>query len=144
MYEFRPILPRIERLRVAVRDRLIVADAEKAALKLEAIKAYMAYPPMLKKPYMSLYVISRMPINIQDDDYFAGDMGNLGWGAADGSKWLMADIENTWPIEADGLHHAPDDDPFYSHQKMAISPEDIKELRAIAKERAEIEGKLLE
>ena len=103
MYEFRPILPRIERMRVRVRDRLIVADSEKAALKLEAIKAYMAYPPMLKKPYMSLYVISRMPLNIQDEDYFVGDMGNRGWGAADGSKWLMADIENTWPIEADGL-----------------------------------------
>ena len=129
MYEFRPILPRIERMRVAVRDRLIVADADKAALKLEAIKEYMAYPPMLKKPYMSLYVISRMPINLLDDDYFVGDMGNRGWGAADGSKWLMADIEHTWPIEADGLHHAPLDDPLYSKQLMAIAPEDLKRLR---------------
>ena len=38
MYEFRPVLPRIERMRVAVRDRVIVADAEKDALKLEALK----------------------------------------------------------------------------------------------------------
>ena len=54
MYEFRPILPRIERMRVAVRDRLIVADAEKDALKLEALKLYISFPPMLKKVYMSL------------------------------------------------------------------------------------------
>ncbi len=138
MYEFRPILPRIERMRVAVRDRLIVADADKAALKLEAIKEYMAYPPMLKKPYMSLYVISRMPINLLDDDYFVGDMGNRGWGAADGSKWLMADIEHTWPIEADGLHHAPLDDPLYSKQLMAIAPEDLKRLREINKQVMEL------
>ena len=138
MYEFRPILPRIERMRARVRDRLIVADSEKAALKLEAIKAYMAYPPMLKKPYMSLYVISRMPLNIQDEDYFVGDMGNRGWGAADGSKWLMADIENTWPIEADGLHHAPDADPLYSHQKLAVAPEDVKRLRDINRQVMEL------
>jgi formate C-acetyltransferase len=122
----------------------MVADAEKARLQLEAKKKYIKYPPMLQKPYISLYVLERMPLNIQEDEYFFGGMGNRGWGGANtggaGTMWLSVDIENTWPIMADGLHHAPDDDPFYSHQKMAISPEDIKELRAIAKERAEIEG----
>ena len=43
----------------------------------------------------------------------------------------MADIENTWPILEDGLHHAPDED-LYSHQLLAISPEDLKKLREIA------------
>ena len=114
MYEFRPVTPRIEKMRVMVRDRLIVAGSEKEILQLEAMKKYRSYPPMVQKPYISLYVISRMPINILDEDFFVGDMGNRGWGAADGTKWLMADIENTWPIEEDGLHHAPDDDPLYS------------------------------
>ena len=134
MYEFRAVTPRIERMRVKVRDRLIVADADKEAIQLEAMKIYRSYPPMVQKPYISLYVISHMPINVLDEDFFVGDMGHRGWGAADGMRWLMADIEHTWPIEADGLHHAPDDDPLYSHQKLAIAPEDIKRLREIFKE----------
>ena len=66
-------------MRVKVRDRLIVADAEKPALKLEASQKYYAYPPMVQKPYVSLYILSRMPIDIQDEDYFVGDMGSRGW-----------------------------------------------------------------
>jgi hypothetical protein len=84
-------------MRNKVRDRLIVADAEKARLKLEAKQKYRQFPPMLQKPYESLYIISNMPIDIIEDEYFAGDLGNKGWGAASGTMWLMADIENTWP-----------------------------------------------
>ena len=141
MYTYRDINPRIESMRVKVRDRLIVADAEKETIKLEASQKYYNYPPMLQKPYISLYIIERMPINIMDEDYFVGDMGNRGWGAAEGMKFLPADVEHTWPIEADGLHHAPDDDPLYSHQKMAISPEDLARLREIAKKQLEPYGK---
>jgi len=140
MYTFKPVTERIEKMRHDVRNRLIVADAEKARIKLEAMKKYCKYPPMLQKPYISLHVISNMPIHIRDDDYFVGDMGNKSWGAANGMMWLMADIENKWPIEEDGLHHAPDDDPLYSHQKLAISPEDLKALREIAKEQAAMTG----
>ena len=67
MYEFRPIADRIERMRAKVRDRLIVADAAKARLRLEASQKYHDYPPMLAKPYMSLYVLSNMPIDIVED-----------------------------------------------------------------------------
>ena len=140
MYTFKPYTQRVARLRDAVRDRLMVADAEKARLQLEAKKKYIKYPPMLQKPYISLYVLERMPLNLQEDEFFFGGLGNRGWGSAGGSKWLSVDIENTWPIQADGLHHAPDDDPFYSHQKMAISPEDLKELREIAKEQSAMDG----
>ena len=75
MYTFRNINPRIESLRVKVRDRLIVADAEKETIKLEASQKYYNYPPMLQKPYISLYIIERMPINILDEDYFVGADG---------------------------------------------------------------------
>jgi formate C-acetyltransferase len=131
MYEFRAITPRIAKYRDKVRDRLIVADSEKAKISAVAEAKYQNFPPMLQKPMVSLYIISNMPIDIQEDEYFVGDMGNKGWGAANGMMWLMADIEHTWPIEADGLHHAPDDDPLYSHQKMAISPADLAELREL-------------
>ena len=142
MYTFKPYTARVERLRNAVRNRVMVSDAVKARLQLEAMKKYVKYPPLLKKPYISLYVLERMPLNIQEDEYFFGGLGNKSWGGANtgGTKWLGADIENTWPIMEDGLHHAPDDDPFYSHQKMAISPEDLKELRVIAKEKMELNG----
>ncbi|MDO4529090.1 MAG: hypothetical protein Q4B55_01635, partial [Lachnospiraceae bacterium] len=140
MYTFRPHTDRVERLRAAVRDRVIVADASKPRLQLEALKKYIKYPPMLQKPYISLYVLERMPISIQKDEFFFGDMGNKCWGGGDGTMWLRADIENTWPIEEDGLHHAPVEDPAYSRQLMAIAPEDVKELREIAMEMARIQG----
>ncbi|MGI6216977.1 MAG: pyruvate formate lyase family protein [Coriobacteriales bacterium] len=140
MYEFRPVSDRTERMRARVRDRLIVADAEKEKLKLEASYQYKNYPPILAKVYESQHVIENMPINIQEEELFAGDMGNKGWGAANGSMWLMADIENTWPIEEDGLHHAPLDDPLYSKQLMAIHPDDLKELRGVMQKRLENNG----
>ena len=140
MYTFKPCTERIERMRDKVRDRVIVSDAEKARLKLDATQKYHNFSPMLKKPYESLYIISKMPIDIREDEYFAGDLGNKGWGAANGTMWVMADIENTWPIEADGLHHAPDDDPLYSHQKLAISPAELKELRDILTQQRAAKG----
>ena len=140
MYTFRPYTERVARLRDAVRDRLIVSDAEKARIQLEAKKKYIKYPPMLQKPYISLYVLERMPLNLHEDEYFFGGLGNKGWGGAGGSGWLMVDIENTWPIGPDGLHHCPDEDPLYSHQKLAIAPEDVKKLREISKERMQLEG----
>ena len=140
MYTFKPYTERVARLRDAVRDRLMVADSEKARLQLEAKKKYFKYPPLLQKPYISLYVLERMPLNLHEDEFFFGSLGYKGWGAANGSGWLSVDIEHTWPIREDGLHHAPEDDPFYSHQRMAISPEDLAALREISKEKAALEG----
>ena len=140
MYTFKPYTERVARLRDAVRDRLIVADAEKTRIQLEAKKKYIKYPPMLQKPYISLYVLERMPLNLHADEYFFGGLGNKGWGGAGGSAWLMVDIENTWPIGPDGLHHCPDEDPLYSHQRLAISPEDLKKLRELSKEQMELNG----
>ncbi|MCQ2405980.1 MAG: hypothetical protein MJ067_02040 [Oscillospiraceae bacterium] len=141
MYEFRPISDRIARMRDKVRDRLMIADSEVDRLHYEATELYRNYPPVVKKAAVSLYVISNMPINIGDDEYFVGDMGGKYWGAARGMFWLSCDIENTWPIGEDGLHHAPLDDPYYAKQKMAIHPDDLKELRALAnKMRSKHEG----
>ena len=140
MYTFKPYTERVARLRDAVRDRLIIGDATKDRLQLEALKKYRKYPPLLQKPYISLYVLERMPVNVQEDEFFFGGLGNKGWGGARSNTWLSADIENTWPIMEDGMHHAPLDDPFYSKQLIAIAPEDVKELREIMKERAKILG----
>ncbi len=140
MYTFKPYTERVARLRDAVRDRLMVADSEKARLQLEARKKYFKYPPLLQKPFISLYVLERMPLNLHEDEYFFGSLGTKGWGAANGTGWMTVDIENTWPILEDGLHHAPEDDPFYSHQRMAIAPDELKKLREITKEKSVLDG----
>ena len=74
MYTFKPITERVARLRDAVREQLIVGDAAKDRLQLEALKKYRKYPPMLQKPYISLYVLERMPLNLQEDEYFFGGL----------------------------------------------------------------------
>ncbi|MCF0121312.1 MAG: hypothetical protein HUJ65_06705, partial [Oscillospiraceae bacterium] len=139
MYNFKPISPRVERLRVAVRDRLIIADAEKAQYQLEAKMKYRNFPVVLSRAYSTKYVIERVPLHIEEDEYFVGDLGNKGWGASHGMHWLMADIENTWPILEDGMHHAPDTD-LYSHQLLAIHPDDLKKLRDIFRKNMELNG----
>ena len=132
MYQFRSVTPRIERYREKVRNRLIIGDAAKEKLKYEAEIRYQNFPPMVQKPMISKYVIENMPIDIQEDEFFVGDMGGKNWGDSHALAWvLMADIEHTWPILEDGLHHAPMDDPIYSKQLLAIAPEDVKELREI-------------
>ncbi len=130
MYQFRPVTERIARLRDKVRDRVIIGDAVKHLIKREAEAKYKEYPPVVQKPAESLYVIERMPVDIEEDEYFAGDMGNKHWGAQNGPLWiLMCDIEHTWPMGEDGMYHAPLDDPFYSKQNFAMAPEDLKALQ---------------
>jgi len=129
MYKFRSYTDRVWNFREKVRDRVIIADSEKVRIKMEATAKYDGVTPLLQKPMQSLYVIENVPLRIEEDDYFAGNLGNKNFGGGSGSMWLMADIENTWPIEEDGLHHAPIDDPLYSRQRLAISPEELKKLR---------------
>lgn len=143
IYEFKPVTDRTERMRARVRDRVIIADAEKAKLKLEASYKYKNYPPILERVYESQHVIANMPIRIQDEEFFAGDMGTRNWGAANAQFWLMVDIEHTWPLGDDGLYHAPLDDPLYSKQLLAISPEDLKELRAVFAKKLENNGGIM-
>ena len=136
MYTFKPKTDRIERMRAAVRDRIMIADADMSYIKFDAQQKYKNFPPMLQKPSEALYVIQNMPINMHPEDYFVGDMGSKSWGAASGAMWAFMPIETTWPMGEDGLYHAPDEDPLYSHQKLAISPEELARFRELNKKRA--------
>ncbi len=130
MYQFSPVTERIARLRDEVRNRPIIGDAVKHLIKREAEAKYKDYPPVVQKPAETLYVIERMPVDIHEGEFFAGDMGNKHWGAQNGPLWLMmCDIEHTWPMGEDGMYHAPIDDPFYSKQNFAMAPEDLKALQ---------------
>ena len=79
MYTFRPVTDRIERLRGKVRDRIIIADPSKSRIVREAQAKYKNYPPILAKPAEALYVIQHMHTDIEEDEYFAGDVGNKHW-----------------------------------------------------------------
>ena len=128
MYEFKPVTERISIMRDKIRNKVIIADSEKARLKMEAAKKYENVTPLIQKPMQSLYVYSNMPLRIEDDDFFVANLGNKNFCGSSGMFWLMADIENTWPIGEDGLHHCPDD-PLYAGLKLAISPEELGKLR---------------
>ena len=112
MYQFKPVNERVARLRDKVRDRLIIGDAEKSRIKAQAQAKFKDYPPMVQKPAETLYLIQNMPIDIQEDEFFVGDMGHKNWGDSKGELWaMMCDIEGTWTMGEDGLYHAPLDDP---------------------------------
>ena len=53
MYKFRPISPRIEKFRNAVRDRVVEIETERAYIVTEAYKKYMHHPPILRRPLMT-------------------------------------------------------------------------------------------
>ncbi|MDR2360102.1 MAG: hypothetical protein LBD85_02325 [Oscillospiraceae bacterium] len=129
MYRFKPYTDRIWNMREKIRNTTIIADSEKTRIKMDAAAKFNGVTPLIQKPSQSLYVIENMPLRIEDDDYFAANLGNSNFCGGSGAMWLMVDIENTWPIREDGLHHAPEDDPLYSRQKLAISPEELKKLR---------------
>ena len=56
MYTFRPYTERVARLRDAVRDRLMVADAAKSRLQLEALKKYLDANFAFTKEYLSAHL----------------------------------------------------------------------------------------
>jgi len=128
LYKFRPYTDRIWGMRERIRDRVIRAEPTKVRLKMEAAELYDGIIPLLQKPMQSLYVISKMPLRIEDDDYFVGNLGNKYFNGSGGMMWIMANIEKDWPLKEDGLYHSPD----HFELRLAISPEDLKELRTLA------------
>ena len=68
MYEFKPYTERIARMKVKVRDHLIIADAGKLRLKFEAQEIYKNYPPVIQKAAEDLYIIERAPLDIEEDE----------------------------------------------------------------------------
>jgi len=115
-------------MRDRIRDRVIRADAIKATLRLEALEKYDGIIPLIQKPMQSLHVITHMPLRIEDDDYFAGSLGNTYFNGSSGTSWIIANIEEEWPLEEDGLYHSPP----HVELPLAISPEDLTKLRKTA------------
>ena len=136
MYEFRPYTDRVWNLRERVRNRVIKADSEKMKIRLEAAEKYEGIVPLIQRPMQSLYIISKMPLRIEEDDYFVGSLGNKHFNGSSGMMWIMANIEKDWPLKEDGLHHSPE----HFELRLAISPEDLKELREIVPKFRKIGG----
>jgi len=66
MYEFRSYSERIWNMREKVRNAVIVADSEKARIRLEASAKFDGLTPLIQKPSQSLYIISKIPLRIEE------------------------------------------------------------------------------
>ena len=107
MYQFRPVTPRIEKFREAVRNRTLEIETERALIVTEAFKKYKHYPPILRRPLMTKEIFENMTIYVGDNELFVGQIGKDGfneetrilssgcwpdWGG--GETWFNREIEN--------------------------------------------------
>ena len=79
MYEFKPISPRIEKFRDAVRSRVVEIETERAYIVTEAYKKYMHYPPILRKPLVTRDQFEKMTLCVEDTEIFVGQVGKYGF-----------------------------------------------------------------
>jgi formate C-acetyltransferase len=125
MYEFIKVEDRVRRYRERIRDRVIVADSEKAVLRAEAVEKYKDIIPLIKRPLIMKYLCENTSIEIFEDDYFAGTK-SVHFAGSSGALWGAFIDENAgWTLREDGLIHSPEGD----EPKLAILPEDVEKIR---------------
>ena len=127
MYQFKPYTKRIWNYRQKVRDRVIFGDAEKFVIQAEALQKYKHIVPIIRRPLVTKSLCEKMPIRIEDDDYFVGTKGKHFCGNS-GVFWPLAQkIEDIWELR-DGVYYNPDGED----QHLAISQEDLDAIRRVA------------
>lgn len=94
MYEFRPISPRIEKFKDAVRRRVVEIDNERSIIATETFKKYQHYPPILRKPLVTKAIFEQMTIFVGDNEIFVGQVGKNGFNEETGvsSSYLLPDM----------------------------------------------------
>ncbi len=131
MYTFKPVSPRIQKMRDEIRERVVHNDAQRARIMTEAYKKYEDIIPIIKRPLSFKYLCERMDLYVGDDELVVGCKGGHMFSAPQypemmNSDWLTGAIEKgEWTIREDGLYHNPDDEEL----KHEISPEDYEFLR---------------
>ena len=125
MYKFRPYTDRIRNYREKVRNRVLRADPTRQLLRLDALKEYDGIVPIIQAPLVTKYILERIPIRIEDDDYFVASKGKY-FCASSAMDWtLWVDIENEWEMDSEGLYRNPEG----QEQRLAISREDLELLK---------------
>ena len=131
MYTFRPVSPRVLKMRDMIRDRVVHNDGERARLLTEAYKKYEDVLPIIKRPLSIKYVIERMSFYVGDEELIVGGKGGHIFTAPQypemmNSDWILHGVESgEWTIREDGLYHNPDGEEVIH----TISPEDYEAIK---------------
>ena len=127
MYQFSPYTERIWNYREKVRNRVLRADPERLILRQEAYKKYDGIVPIIRLPLITKYILERITLRIEDDDYFVGNKGKYFCGSS-AARWAMhVDVEKDWTKDTEGVWH----NPAGQELRLAISQEDLDILRDI-------------
>jgi pyruvate-formate lyase len=97
MYTFRPISPRVARLKELNRDSPFVLDAERALIVTESYHKHRHAPPAVRKAQSPYDVCARMTIRVEDDELIVGNIGKnykgtTMWPENDGMAWLYDEL----------------------------------------------------
>ena len=134
MYEFRPVSDRIRKMQGLIRDRVILVDAEKALITTDAHRKNEHVIPMIRRPRIIKEVCEKMTLRVEDFELIVGNKARQFLGACvdsewEGCGWIPGAVDSgQWTLRDDGLYHNPDTEEV----RLAIAPEDLAALRAIA------------
>jgi formate C-acetyltransferase len=133
MYEFKPITPRIGKLRDLIRNRVIPVDSERAVTITESYKRNEATVPMIKRARALCDVLSSVTLPVEDFERIVGSMGAGFCGAGiypewTGESWIPAYIDNgIYKLADDGLYHTPVDDVG----PLTVTPQAYEDFKSI-------------
>ncbi len=131
MYEFRPATDRILRMKEAVRDRVIVLDAERMNILTEAYSGLIDVVPIIQRSLACKYLIERTSVKVFDDELIVGATGPHRftspqypeWGNI--SDWVIGAIDGgDWELR-DGIYYSPPTDDL----KQCMSAEDYRSVK---------------
>ncbi len=131
MYSFRPVSPRIEKLRNTIRDRVVRNDAARSRLMTEAYQKYEDYLPEIRRPMAAKYYYDNMGLFLGEGELIAGCKGDSMFAACQylefmDSNWILHEVDSgNWKLGADGFYRSGE------HEELAqeVSAEDVEFLR---------------
>jgi len=134
MYEFKPIAPRIQRLRQELRDRELRIDTERAKIMTEAYKKYGHMIPVVKKAMAQHDLCSQCTCFVGEDELIVGGRATTKFGSPMypewGSmyEWVIAAIDaGEWTLGEDGDYHNPPEETV----RQVMSPADVEFVKSV-------------
>lgn len=131
MYKFRPVSPRIQKLRNTIRDRVVRNDATRSRILTEAYKKYDGIMPQIKRPLAVKEVFEKMGLFIGEGELIAACKGDSMFAACQyleymDSDWILKEIDSgSWTLGEDGYYHSPKEELL----GQEVSAEDAQFLR---------------
>ncbi len=135
MYEFLPVSERMQEMREAVRDRVIIHDSLVSRIATEADKKCGPMLPYLKHAKIIKAILTEMVPRVEDFEMLVCNKGVEFCGTSLPPFWgvdatVLAGVgSGRWTLREDGYYHNPDD----SECRMACKKEDYEEFLEHAK-----------